>query len=76
VNSILGCAQLCLSRYSKCKSINFKHGRKIDKQKICELNNMTRLASLNNFVTDENFDYLEPVQVYIYTMPEINSQIS
>ena len=37
---------------------------------------MTRLASLNNFVTDENFDYLEPVQVYIYTMPEINSQIS
>ena len=65
VNSILDCAQLCLSRYQECKSINFKHGKNSGTEKICELNNMTRLNA-KNFVTDEEFDYLEPVQVRDY----------
>ena len=63
VSGILECTQLCLSRYLECQSINFKHERKTGRKKLCQLNNMTRITSPNKFVTDEDFKYLEPVQV-------------
>lgn len=72
VNNILDCAQLCLSRYRECKSINFKHGRNSGTEKICELNNTTRMSA-KHFLPDEEFDYLEPVQVrYNYVLKKIS----
>ena len=63
VSGILECTQLYLSSYLECQSINFKLERKTGKKKLCQLNNMTRITSPNKFVTDEDFNYLEPVQV-------------
>ncbi|XP_028405580.1 uncharacterized protein LOC114528171 [Dendronephthya gigantea] len=69
VKSMLDCAQLCLIRCSKCKSINFNH-----EKKICQLNNMTRIKSTEKFIKDEQFKYLEPVQVQFISQESTTDQ--